>query len=492
MAVSRWLALLAGAWCPLTALAQVYTNSASITIPTSGKAATYPSTIAVAGGPASITSVVVTLNNLTHARTTDLDILLVGPTGVGCVLLSDVGTTGAVAGLSVSLTPSSRALVTGEALTSGAFLPTNIGSGEILPTPAPQTAFGSDLAGFNSTNANGTWSLFINDDSSGAAGGSLSGGWSIRFNESSLESAQSPTPFRYQGRLEVGGKAFSGNADFRFSLWNDSASTNPGVQFGPSLTQNSVSVTEGVFTTTLDFGAGSFDGVRRFLQIDARAPAGSGSFVTLAGRTEVMPTPVAQYAAFSQSAAVASASTLATAATQLDAPDGAPTSAVSVLNSGAVVVPSSLTVQGGIVLPTTTRTRVIAPAAWRPITNSTNFSSGSLGESVRSTGVLTVFLMPIDIPEGAVLTGITAFFIDNGPNDVTFDIRRASTSMVPPPGGTVVTSSGASPLGRSIDFPPLNIPFDANESLYITGYLTGSATELGAVRITYTITSPLP
>ena len=95
--------------------------------------------------------------------------------------------------------------------------------------------------------------------------------------------------FTYQGRLTDGGAAANGIYDLQFVLF-DSASS--GAQIGSTQTLNSVLVSAGVFSVTLDFGANSFNGANRFLEISAR-PSGAGSFTLLTPRQPVTATPYA-------------------------------------------------------------------------------------------------------------------------------------------------------------------------------------------------------
>lgn len=100
------------------------------------------------------------------------------------------------------------------------------------------------------------------------------------------------TSFTYQGSLRSGGVAVGGNADLRFRLYNAAAD---GQQVGSEIARDGVAVAGGVFTADLDFGDGAFlPGEARWLEIDVRSPSGVGNFVTLAGRSAVTPTPLAQ------------------------------------------------------------------------------------------------------------------------------------------------------------------------------------------------------
>ena len=106
--------------------------------------------------------------------------------------------------------------------------------------------------------------------------------------------------FIYQGRLTDGGTAANGNYDLQFALFD---SLSGGTQNGTTQSINTVGVSNGVFTVSLDFGANSFTGPNRFLEISARL-SGAGSFTLLTPRQQVTATP---YAIRSVSAAAADA-----------------------------------------------------------------------------------------------------------------------------------------------------------------------------------------
>ena len=96
------------------------------------------------------------------------------------------------------------------------------------------------------------------------------------------------TAFTYQGRLNDGGQPANGVYNLQFVVY---ASQVSGPPLGPALT-NSVSVTNGLFTTTLDFGPGVFIGDARWLEISARTNGGS-TFTLLAPRQPLTPAPYA-------------------------------------------------------------------------------------------------------------------------------------------------------------------------------------------------------
>ena len=100
------------------------------------------------------------------------------------------------------------------------------------------------------------------------------------------------TAFTYQGRLNQGGAVANGAFDLQFTLYD---STNlPGVLLAGPVTNAGVAVSNGLFTTTLNFG-NSFTGASNWLEISV-SPAGSNTFSTLAPRQQLTPTPYAIFA----------------------------------------------------------------------------------------------------------------------------------------------------------------------------------------------------
>ena len=142
------------------------------------------------------------------------------------------------------------------------------------------------------------------------------------------------TSFTYQGRLSSGTNAVTGLYDLTFGVW--SAATGA-TQVGSTLTNAAVGATNGLFTVTLDFGAGVFNGSDRWLEVGVRTN-GSGSFATLAPRQALSPTPYAQYAPSAGAAAQASSVTAGAITTSMLA-NGAVTSAKI---GAAAVKPSNI------------------------------------------------------------------------------------------------------------------------------------------------------
>lgn len=133
---------------------------------------------------------------------------------------------------------------------------------------------------------------------------------------------QSPlgSSFTYQGRLRSSGSAVSGPADFEFRLFDSATGGN---QIGTMNQASAVNVADGMFTSTLNFGPGAFNGDARWLEVAVRSPAGAGSFVILAPRQPITAVPYAMRVPGMDGHS-------------LDAADGAPTDAVYVDNGGNV------------------------------------------------------------------------------------------------------------------------------------------------------------
>jgi hypothetical protein len=100
------------------------------------------------------------------------------------------------------------------------------------------------------------------------------------------------TAFTYQGRLLDGGAAATGLYDLQFNIYD--AGTNGDLIGGP-LTNSATAVSNGLFSVTLDFGAGVFSGSNYWLDIAARTNGG-GAFAELSPRQPLTPTPYAIFA----------------------------------------------------------------------------------------------------------------------------------------------------------------------------------------------------
>ncbi len=102
---------------------------------------------------------------------------------------------------------------------------------------------------------------------------------------STIVSAQT-TEFTFQGSLKDNSAAATGNYDFEFVLFD---ALSAGSQIGSVLTRSGITVTNGIFSVKLDFGA-NYPGASRFLEIHVRQTAGGG-FTPLTPRQPVSSSP---------------------------------------------------------------------------------------------------------------------------------------------------------------------------------------------------------
>ena len=96
------------------------------------------------------------------------------------------------------------------------------------------------------------------------------------------------TAFTYQGRLSDGGSPADGSYDLTFALYTTNVT---GSAIAGPVTNNAVPVTNGLFTTTVDFGK-VFTGGSNWLQI-AVSTNGANAFSPLLPRLQLTPVPYA-------------------------------------------------------------------------------------------------------------------------------------------------------------------------------------------------------
>ena len=97
------------------------------------------------------------------------------------------------------------------------------------------------------------------------------------------------TAFNYQGRLNEGTNPANGSYDLTFTIYGGLTGGSPVA--GPA-TNSAIGVSNGLFSVTLDFGAGVFTGPDRWLEIGVRTN-GTGAFSVLAPRQPITPVPYA-------------------------------------------------------------------------------------------------------------------------------------------------------------------------------------------------------
>jgi subtilisin-like proprotein convertase family protein len=119
----------------------------------------------------------VDLTGLTHASPDDLDITLVAPNGTAVPLLSDSGGTAAVGPIDVSIDDAAQtpAPDNGPLVEGATYQPTDDEPGEVRPSGSARSD--TSLQSLAGSDPNGTWTLYVADDSAGATGSI--GGWTL-------------------------------------------------------------------------------------------------------------------------------------------------------------------------------------------------------------------------------------------------------------------------------------------------------------------------
>jgi len=175
-----------------TVAAQTFSNSNLILVKSSGPAEPYPSQIVVSGVGTSLTGLTVTLRSVGHTFPADLDIALVGPTGAAIVLQSDCGGSAAMGKVTYTFSDSGMTLPPAAGgIAAGSYRPGDCEPGKefaALQAGPPVSTGGVATLGkvYGGTNPNGTWNLFVVDDSSGDSG-IIQDGWSITIESTPVE-----------------------------------------------------------------------------------------------------------------------------------------------------------------------------------------------------------------------------------------------------------------------------------------------------------------
>jgi hypothetical protein len=178
--------------------ANEYLNPTQIDISSGGPAAPYPSTITVAGAPAQIAAIRVTLYDLQHVLPDNIDVLIVGPQGQKFILQGDAGGPNPMpTPATITFSDSAGAVLPNNGpLVTGKFEPTNwetpVTSFPAPAPPAPYNEPGNAVGGtgtqtlignFALINPNGVWSLYVRDDNGvldpNVLTGIIGGGWGI-------------------------------------------------------------------------------------------------------------------------------------------------------------------------------------------------------------------------------------------------------------------------------------------------------------------------
>jgi subtilisin-like proprotein convertase family protein len=162
-------------------------NSTQFTITTT---TTTPSStiIELYGAATTISDVNVTLTSVNHNNADDLDIELVGPDGTAVALMSDACGTSIAATITLD-DQASVPLPDSGPCPVGSYKASNYAPSDTWAEPPTDPT----LAAFNTKRANGQWTLYVGDDSSGSGAGTISG-WSLTITTAATAALAVPGP----------------------------------------------------------------------------------------------------------------------------------------------------------------------------------------------------------------------------------------------------------------------------------------------------------
>ena len=153
-------------------------NPSVIAILDAAPAAPYPSTITLSNYTGVISKVTITLTGFQHTFPSDVNALLVDPSGQKSLLMSHVGDRFSVTNLVLAFDDAATNALSTNALASGTYQPSAFGAAPVFIVPAPAGPYPASLGALQGGNPNGVWQLFVNDDHGGDAG-LITGGWSL-------------------------------------------------------------------------------------------------------------------------------------------------------------------------------------------------------------------------------------------------------------------------------------------------------------------------
>ncbi|MGN6554048.1 MAG: Calx-beta domain-containing protein, partial [Verrucomicrobiota bacterium] len=157
---------------------KTFSNANAIVITDNTNATPYPSTIVVSGVGAALVKATVSLNKVVHTWPADVDVLMQAPNQQKILLMANAGSGNQVNNLNLTFDDTALGFLPSGLIASGSYRPTAYLPITTFPAPAPAGPYSTNLSTLNGNNPNGTWSLFVMDDSPFNAG-SISNGWSL-------------------------------------------------------------------------------------------------------------------------------------------------------------------------------------------------------------------------------------------------------------------------------------------------------------------------
>jgi uncharacterized delta-60 repeat protein len=185
-----------------------FANTNLIIINDNTSASPYPSTINVSGVGGSLIKVTITFAKLAHSWPADIDALLESPYQQTALLMANAGGGNGVTNVTLTFDDDASIYPTNlpqaGQIVSHTYKPTAYFPVATFPAPAPPApvpSYATNLSTFKNSNPNGTWSLFVIDDSGGNIG-AISNGWSLNVITASPIAAP---PLQFGGFVSTNG-----------------------------------------------------------------------------------------------------------------------------------------------------------------------------------------------------------------------------------------------------------------------------------------------
>ena len=208
-------------------------NGIGITIQDDGPSNTYPYTNTITGLIGRLNRLTVSIEGFTHSSIDDVDIRLVAPDGRSIMLVSDAGGASSISPCNIvidDLAPTSFMDST-IPVAFARYKPTDYEADPDFPPPAQNPPLLTTLSDFYGMNANGTWKLYIMDDTAGSTGSIA--GWTLELHTDTT-STQTFADWQdtYFTPAEISGgqadEAADDDGDGMINLLEYAFGTNPG------------------------------------------------------------------------------------------------------------------------------------------------------------------------------------------------------------------------------------------------------------------------
>lgn len=135
------------------------------------EASPYPSVQYIESAITSLASVTVEIEGLTHSNPDDIHIVLISPSGTKVKLMQNCGGTVSISDVDLVFDQAAGSnLPDATEIVAGTYKPSQFGGAPTMPAPIPAGAENASLAALIGEDPNGSWSLWVADDSSADVG----------------------------------------------------------------------------------------------------------------------------------------------------------------------------------------------------------------------------------------------------------------------------------------------------------------------------------